>query len=229
MICPICQLPKTAQGNTGQNYFIVIQVSILWGPTQAHIFCYRGIVQECLIASQILHGQFYSWQLKFIINSNKICSFFTDSALKFSIDVLQLICLSGYDAMGKNTFFECKQLFYHWRTTCFSSFSGRVTWSVRWVHWNFAEISFKNLEFINKAWNAWNICVRTIWQFDSNPISCQIIRVHHLKWRWQVLNPKKMLNNLLYYLLYLKLTAAPSIIRTLQHIIELLNWLKIFT
>ena len=58
--CPICQLPKTAQGHSGQNYFIVIQVSILWGPTQAHIFCYRGIVQECLIASQILHGQFYS-------------------------------------------------------------------------------------------------------------------------------------------------------------------------
>ena len=56
--CP--RLPKTAQGHTGQNYFIVIQVSILWGPTQAHIFCYRGIVQECLIASQILHGQFYS-------------------------------------------------------------------------------------------------------------------------------------------------------------------------
>ena len=36
--CPICQLPKTAQGHSGQNYFIVIQVSILWGPTQAHIF-----------------------------------------------------------------------------------------------------------------------------------------------------------------------------------------------
>ena len=67
MICPICQLPKTAQGHTGQNYFIVIQVSILWGPTQAHIFCYRGIVQECLIASQILHGQFYSWQLNSLI------------------------------------------------------------------------------------------------------------------------------------------------------------------
>ena len=71
MICLICQLPKTAQGNTGQNYFIVIQVSILWGPTQAHIFCYRGIVQECLIASQILHGQFYSWQLKFINHFNR--------------------------------------------------------------------------------------------------------------------------------------------------------------
>ena len=67
MICPICQLPKTAQGHSGQNYFIVIQVSILWGPTQAHIFCYRGIVQECLIASQILQGQFYSWQLNSLI------------------------------------------------------------------------------------------------------------------------------------------------------------------
>ena len=63
--CP--SLPKTAQGHSGQNYFIVIQVSILWGPTQAHIFCYRGIVQECLIASQILHGQFYNWQLNSLI------------------------------------------------------------------------------------------------------------------------------------------------------------------
>ena len=47
-------------------------------------------------------------------------------------------CRSGYDTMGKTTFFECKQLFYHWRTTVFSSFSVRVTWSERLVHWIFA-------------------------------------------------------------------------------------------
>ena len=95
----------------------------------------------------------------------------------------------------KTHFFECKLLFLSMKKTVFSSFSVRVMWSERWVHWIFAEIF--PLEYWNLINEAWNICVRTIWQFDSNLISCQIIldRLHYLKWRWQVLNSKKNIHS----------------------------------
>ena len=64
--CP--RLPRAIQ--QAKNYFIVIQVSILWGPTQAHIFLLSWH------SSRMPHSITFAWSIlqltvEFINNSNK--------------------------------------------------------------------------------------------------------------------------------------------------------------
>ena len=58
------RLPRAIQAKTTSSWF---RFQFFGGQHRHTYFCYRGIVQECLIASQILHGQFYSWQLNSLI------------------------------------------------------------------------------------------------------------------------------------------------------------------